>query len=115
MKLSKKVYLIESDGDASVLVGVDVAVVERKLGAGVVYEFSWFDTMRERKMLADRVRRKDETLVFQRVPEEGAGVYFLKPLTLELYREKVMPRMRVQREFASEEEMVAALVASGEE
>lgn len=115
-KLPKPVYYIESPDDDTVLVGIDVTINRDRVGVEGISEISWYDTAHERVMLASATEQKDDYFAFKRIDREGGGYYYFAPMNLEIYDEKVKQRLlSTGGDFASEEEMLRALIATMED
>ena len=104
-KAKTPVYYVESSGDDTVLVGIDVKIHRLENGSTIV---SWFDTVRERSMSAEEIRDENNYFAFKRAEEEGGQVYRFTPMDLKLYDEKVRDKLLSKKEFSSTEEMYNA-------
>lgn len=95
---------IECSQDATALIALDL-VVEAK---GIV---RWFDTQRERRIsCASQPEIEAGCIRFLRSGTQW--VYTSAPLTLALYRERVMPRLPAKPKFDSEADLYIALYQS---
>jgi hypothetical protein len=103
--LPEPVYYIESPDDNSVLVGIDVTIHTEQNGEKRV---TWYDSNRERSMLADEMRKKDGYFAFKRDEREGGGMYFFEPMNLNIYNEKVKDRLIDGKDFNNIEDLVEA-------
>lgn len=102
-KLPAPVYYVTSDSDDSVLVGMDV----QRTGPWM----SWFDTVKERRMMAEAILDKNpEHYVFKRTAQEGGHTYSFVPMSLDIYNASVKSRIFNGREFADEQSMVKAFL-----
>lgn len=80
------VYYVESPTDKTVLVGIDVEVVER---GGEKY-VTWHDTAHERMMKAVEIQQKDDYFAFRR---DNGNEYYFEPMTCNIYNEKVKDKL----------------------
>jgi len=87
------VYFVESQQDGTVLVAMDVNVNEQNRMV------SWFDTVKERMMGYENIQRDNTSLSFTRLASEGGGDYNFQPMTLEIYQEKVKPKLLAPQDF----------------
>lgn len=98
--LPGRVYLVQHPTDVSVLIALDVKYSTDWVG--------WFDTVRERVMrLKVPMTITEERVSFERLDGVG-GVYTLLPLTLALYQMHVRHRLAGGKDFATEEDLLAA-------
>ncbi len=103
--LPGRVYLVQHPTDISVLIAVDVKYSADWVG--------WFDTVRERVMrLRLPMTVTEERISFERLDGAG-GVYTLVPLTLGLYQSHVRHRLAGGKDFATEEDLLAAFEQTG--
>lgn len=89
------IYFVESPQDDSVMLAMDA-----QLGEELV---EWFDTVRDRAFPHIAYEYVDETL---KVETEDATYYF-RPLTVEIYNEKVAANVVGGRPFSSTDELQA--------
>ena len=111
-KLPKPVYYVESPDDGTVLIGIDVTVEHYKRGMESTTIVNWYDTSHERRMLADKIERKDDYLAFKRAEREGGGFYYFSPMNLDIYNSKVKNRLDTDGVYASEEDLIKAFLDS---
>ena len=111
-KLPSPVYYIESLNDDTVLIGLEVTLEIRQLGAKKATFISWYDTSHERIMEAAKIVRSRNNFAFKRTESEGGGNYYLFPMTLKIYNEKVRHHLPVNKNFANEQELVAAFLST---
>ena len=105
-KLPAKVYYVESDEDWSVMIGIGVVAEKVRTKQGDYVQVRWFDTLRDRIMTAVRFFEKEGAWGFERDPEEGGGKYYFRPMTLEIYNEKVKNRTKGKVEFDDEKKLI---------
>ena len=100
-KLPARVHHVFSLEDDTVLVALDVKLRDN--------EIEWFDTTKERRMAVKKIiEDSPDRFAFERADGKG-GAYLFRPLTLDLYRKHVQKSLLAQKDFATEEEMLAAL------
>ena len=106
--MALKIFYVSSSSDPTVLVGLKVNIKGRTI--------SWFDTVKERSMTASIIKKNEpEHIVFERSKDEGGGEYNFVPLTLEIYRQKVKPKLMSPKEFEKQEEMEKSFEATLED
>jgi hypothetical protein len=87
------IYLVESDEEPSVLIAIDAKIERRYVG--------WFDTVRDRLFKVEAVEDEGE-IVRVKSPR---GTFRFRPLTIELYDEKVRARVTGRPRFGSTAEV----------
>lgn len=93
------VYFVSSDKDDTVLVAMDVAISD-----GYV---RWFDTVKERTMKIGEILRDDsQAFIFVRSDYPESPSYEFRPMTLELYRDKVKSKLIAGKDFSNEADMI---------
>ena len=107
-ELPRKVYYIESSDDDTVLVGMDITLEKKSIQGNDIVLVSWFDTVRDRIMKAADIKLEGGVFSFRRLKEDGSGMYYFIPMTLQIYNNKVKKRLLAGGEFTSEEEMEKA-------
>lgn len=114
-ELPKPVYYVESTNDASVLVGIDVSFTSKNIGARRYFEVTWYDTVKERTMLASQVALKGDYFGFERDAKEGGGRYIFAPMDLATYDAKVREHLSDNApSFDNYDDMIAAFMKSKE-
>lgn len=102
-KLPAPVYFVASETDDSVLVGMDV----QRTGPWM----SWFDTVKERQMMAEAILdRNPEHYAFRRAAQEGGHIYTLVPMNLDTYNASVKSKLFNGKEFPDEQSMINAFL-----
>lgn len=102
-RFSSPVYYVESQTDETVLVGIDIRLQGDFL--------TWFDTIKDRTMLVDRVIEESSKLfTFKRDDKEGGGVYSFQPMSLEIYNSSVRERLIYGEAFSDQEAMIKAFL-----
>jgi len=102
-KLPATVYFVASETDDSVLVGMDV----QRTGPWM----SWFDTVKERRMMAEAILdRNPEHYSFRRAAQEGGHTYTFMPMNLDTYNTSVKPKLFNGKEFPDEQSMISAFL-----
>ncbi|MDO5480981.1 MAG: hypothetical protein Q4F60_01375 [Candidatus Saccharibacteria bacterium] len=114
-KIPKPVYYIESPDDDTVLIGINVAINHNKAGENDIYIVRWYDTVRERIMIASEIRKNDDYFAFKRLEQEGGGFYYFMPMNLEIYNNKVKQRLAIQKDFTNENDLINAFLSSIED
>jgi hypothetical protein len=103
-KLPKEVYYISSPDDDTVLVGIDVTIEHGENNSMV----RWYDTTRERAMMAEAMKKDGDKFAFKRIEEEGGGNYYFTPMNLEIYEDNVKDRLIEGRDFKNDEDLIRA-------
>ena len=114
-KLPKPVYYIESPNDDTVLVGIDVTIEHNVQNNGNISKVSWYDTSRERSMLASETNQKDDNFEFKRIEQEGGGEYSFTPMNLDIYNDKVKQHLAAGSDFNNEEDLIKAFLSTTED
>ena len=114
-KLSKPVYYIESPTDDTVLIGIDVTIGKQEINKEKPLKISWFDTTRERTMLATETRRQDDYFAFKRAEKEGGGFYYFTPMDLKIYNSNVKQRLVAGSDFSNDEDLIDAFLSTKKE
>ena len=105
-RLPAEVYFVTSAADDTVLVGLNVELMEEENGDRKV---QWFDTVKERAILVDGITKMDDTeIVFKREAKDGGGEYSFKPMTLETYEGSVKDKLMAASSFANQSDMEEA-------
>lgn len=106
--MPQRVYYIESASDSTVLYALDVTFGPESI--------RWFDGTKERIMRTDGHGETgaDGSFSFVRSTEEGGATYTFAPMTLEIYRQQVMPRLVAGKNFEDEEAMLKAFESTRE-
>jgi len=89
-RLSGDVYYVHSDQDDTVLIGMDIELIHDDSGTLV----HWLDTVKERRMMAEKTEMRDDGLSFTRVESEGGGTYNFIPMSLDAYNNHVKDRLK---------------------
>lgn len=97
-----KIYFVQSDQDKTVLVAIDLVIDTDQRNV------SWFDMNKERMMYFDEIQNDGENIRFLRAQSEGGGEYSFQPLTLDIYKTNIAPRLDQAEDFSSIDEMKAA-------
>ena len=105
-KLPAEVYFVESDKDKSVMVGIGVVAEKVRTKREQYVRVRWFDTLRDRTMTAVRFFEENGVWGFERDAEEGGGKYYFRPMTLEIYNERVKNRTKGKVEFDDEKKLI---------
>lgn len=100
-QLPAPVYHVTSDRDSTVLVAMNVQIVNNK-------SFSWFDTVKERRMEGDIIEKTPERFSFRRSPQGGGQTYSFVPMTLEIYNSQVKNNLLGSKDFDDEQMMIDA-------
>jgi hypothetical protein len=106
-KLPKPVYYIESPEDKSVLIGIDVTLEKTSSDKVIV---SWYDTVRERSMLAAETKTKDDMFAFQRADSDEDEHYLFTPMSLDIYNEHIKSRLQDGPDFNSIDDLNEAFL-----
>lgn len=101
---TKKVFLVGSNTDETVLVAINPRYDSR------TKMVSWWDTVKERMKEAKTLEVENEQSMT--VVDIENNIYFFVPLSLELYNNVVKSRLAQGGNFATEEEMVKAFEAT---
>ncbi|MBI3273690.1 MAG: hypothetical protein HYZ69_00955 [Candidatus Colwellbacteria bacterium] len=102
---SQLIYLVESPEDSTVLIAINL---EHRQSQKIM---AWFDTVKERIMEYKTIEiSPTHTIHFTRTTPLGDMSYNLRPLTLELYNEKVKQYLISPKPFQTEDEMHKALL-----
>ena len=109
-KLPKPVYYIESPSDSTVLVGIDTTIEHDKIGEQEVSRISWYDTKHERIMTASETMQKGDYFAFKRIDQEGGGIYYFKPMNLEIYNDKVKYHLADGHDFINDDDLIKAFL-----
>lgn len=100
-KFPKGVYYITSDGDDTVLVGLNISVTGDTI--------RWFDTTKERSMQISRtIEDSEKKFVFERSEGGEKRIYTIVPLDLETYNTIVREQLSNAKEFTDLEAMTSA-------
>lgn len=114
-KMPAPVYYVESPDDKSVMVGIDVTITRATFEGEEFIGVSWYDTSRERRMLAARVEMKEDgTFAFDRSEDDGGGHYDFRPMNLQVYNEKVKSRLIQGGDFENDEDLIKAFLETKE-
>lgn len=114
-KLPKPVYYIESPDDNTVLVGIDITIEHVQIGDQEVSMISWYDTRHERIMTASKTMQKDDFFAFERIGQEGGGIYYFAPMNLEIYKDKVKDRLANGGDFTNDDDLIKAFLETLED
>ena len=106
-KLPKPVYFIESPEDKSVLVGIDVTLEKTPSNKVIV---SWFDTVRERSMLAAETRSNGDLFAFRRADSDKDEHYLFSPMDINTYNNYVKSKLQDGRDFESIDDLNEAFL-----
>lgn len=104
-RLKEPVYYIESQNDETVLLGINIRLVKKNERTYI----SWFDTVHERMMEISKIGRKEDGYVFKCVDSPQA-TYFILPITLDLYEEKIRKKLVNGKHFDNLEDLIAELL-----
>ena len=105
ISLPKRIYYVESLGDLTVCVAMDVKVLDDRI--------TWFDTVKDRGMHIEKVIDSNPGhFVFIRKGAEHPQTYTFLPMTLELYEAKVKPHLINGSDFETIEDLEAAFEAT---
>ena len=110
-KLPKPVYYIESPTDDTVLIGIDVTI-DREQSDTKTARISWYDTSHERVMTAKETAQKDDYFAFERVPEEGGGIYYFAPMNLDIYNQRVKSHLENGANYSNNDDLTNAFLAT---
>jgi len=107
-KLPFPVYYIESPNDSTVLIGLDVTVEIRHLNTNTIIFISWYDTSHERIMQATEIAQNGENFAFKRADSGNGSDYYLYPMSLEIYNQRVKQHLSTNEDFTNEKELIEA-------
>lgn len=109
MAKHNRIWFVSCDDDPTVLLAINPLFEMGKY-------ISWFDTVKERKMLVHSViEEKEGSIIFDRVLHSGEiWRYRFVPLTLGVYEEKVRDKMLGSPSFTNKEEMESTILKSFE-
>ncbi len=108
-KLPEPVYYVKSPTDATVLVAIDVAVINRRW-------VTWFDTVKERGMEAAVILDNyPRHFSFRRTEGEGGHSYTFVPMSLDIYNTLVKERLLHGQDFSDQEAMIQAFLQTQKE
>lgn len=110
-KFEDQVFYVTSRKDETVLVAVGLTVKKGLIEGDKVYLLRWFDTVYWREMAASELHEQDGYISFKRIEAEGGGVYYLIPMSLEIYNNLVKNELFNSREFRDEAEFRRAFLA----
>lgn len=105
------VYYIESRDD-TVLVGIKVTIT---IISHNCFEISWWDPYYERRMVSSIIKKDGDNLSFKRIEEDGGQMYYFKPMTLEVYNDKVKENLLERIKFDNEVDMINGFLKETEE
>lgn len=106
------VYYVESCEDDTVLIGIKVTIVLLSLNC---FEISWWDPCYERRMISSKIKKDGDNLSFKRIEEDGGQMYHFRPMTLEIYNDKVKENLLERIEFDNEVDMINAFLKATDE
>lgn len=96
------VYYVQSSTDSTVLIALQVRIENEDT-------IVWFDTRKERSMVIEAILSADsKNFVFKRKENEGGHTYSFTPLSLDIYKANVKPKLVRGEEFTSEDELLNA-------
>ena len=105
------VYYIESSDD-TVLVGIKVTITILHHNC---FEISWWDPYYERRMVSSKIKKDGDNLSFKRIEEDGGQMYCFRPMTLEIYNDKVKENLLERIEFDNEVDMINGFLKATDE
>lgn len=100
-----KLYYVTSQQDNTVFVAINPRLVFSEY-------VSWFDMIRERMIKVSKFIKTDDNLIIfegMRINSESI-LYTLVPMSLDIYEEKVRPRLQNTIVFNTEQEMIDAFL-----
>lgn len=106
--LPAPVYFIEASKDDTVLIGMDVKITT----SNQITTISWLDTITDRRMTAQETRKDNDTFSFARSEKEGGGFYRFTPMTLNIYKNYVRPKLKNGEDFNDETDLINAFLES---
>jgi len=108
---SKPVYYIESPTDETVLVAINPGATYNEDGTA---EIEWFDTIKDRCMIAVSTQKKGDCFAFAVDAGDGkCNYYYMCPMNLRIYNERVKDHLIGHKEFDNEEDMIQAFLETG--
>lgn len=108
------VYYIKSTNDETVLVGINVTIQCTQVNQEKNILIKWYDTSHDRIMRASEIEWKGKNFSFRRIEQEGGGVYYFTPMTIEIYNDKVKQYLIAGTEFTDEDSMIKAFLSTSE-
>ncbi len=114
-KLPKPVYYIESPNDDTVLIGIGVTIEHSKMNEENISRISWYDTTRERVMVASEAKQKNDFFAFKRIDQEGGGYYYFMPMDLKVYNDKVKQHLAAGADFTNDNDLIKAFLSTIED